>query len=297
MSQEIELKLALSPGAAEQLADHPSLKTLAFSRFSLGNTYYDTPQGHLEKARMALRLRRTEDGWLQTLKTAGRENGGLSQRDEWEWPVVSNRLDLRELAALPPMQGWAPETLAALAPRFSTDFQRTRWLVEQQESSIEVALDRGEIRTGQSRVAICELELELEQGQAAALWALAETFAKQLPLRPAALSKAARGGALLKGRWPLPEETDSPGTLWRRALVALDAEKDSNDPAFRALASRALVRLAGLEHALEDPAPARLARTLAEAMTQPDGNQAISWLDTAAGQAALALSWQLADRD
>ncbi|QTF92266.1 CYTH domain-containing protein, partial [Halomonas sp. BM-2019] len=85
MSHEIELKLALGPEGPETLRHHPLLADLAPRVRQLGNTYFDTPAGDLEAARMALRLRRVDGRLLQTVKTRGEGGGGLSRRGDWEW--------------------------------------------------------------------------------------------------------------------------------------------------------------------------------------------------------------------
>lgn len=276
MAQEIELKLALPVDGPQRLLAHPLLSRSP-ECLDLANTYFDTPRGELEAARMALRLRRTADGWVQTLKTAGQSQGGLSQRGEWEWPVAGEALDLAGLATLPPMAALPVELLECLEPRFSTDFRRRRWHLDWQGSRIELALDEGEIRAGQRHAAIRELELELEEGEPAALWQLAERLAEVVALRPANASKAARGAALLAGHWPLPEG-ETALDLERRAIAALDALGDSRDGGFLAEALRAYARLASLDDG--DATTRRLAQALADALgeggTAALGGEALS---------------------
>ena len=79
---EVELKLALAPTGPAALTQHPYLASHAAHKQSLTNTYFDTPQGDLAKARIALRLRQVDGQVLQTVKTAGQGGGGLSQREE-----------------------------------------------------------------------------------------------------------------------------------------------------------------------------------------------------------------------
>ncbi|WP_355659612.1 CYTH domain-containing protein [Halomonas salifodinae] len=280
MPQEIELKLALTDDGPERLLTHPLL-SLPPERLELANTYFDTPRGELETARMALRLRRTASGWVQTLKTAGHSQGGLSRRGEWEWPVAGEALDLARLATLPPMAALPVDLLERLVPRFATDFRRHRWLLDWQGSRIELALDEGEIRAGERHAAIRELELELKDGEPGALWGLAERLAEQVALRPANASKAARGAALLAGHWPLPEGGDALA-LEARATAALDAWQDSGDATFRDAARQAYADLARLA---ADARTHELAGRLAEALTQ-DGTPT-------AGGAALALARHL----
>lgn len=289
MSQEIELKLALPPEGPERLRRHPRLAALPADDRTLANTYYDTPDGALEAARVALRIRDTGKGRVQTLKTTGSGQGGLSVRGEWEWPIEEDRLDLDGLKPLAPMQALGDEVLAALVPRFATDFARRTWIVDGEQGRIEVALDDGEVRAGGRQATIRELELELKDGDPAALWALAEELAATVPLRPATASKAARGAALGEGHWPLPATDDDPAALYERAILALDALADSQETCFMDEARQSLDRLIALgDDRLTGPA-----RTLREALGRqaPDGD----WLDVAFGQAALALTRALYD--
>lgn len=279
---EIELKLALPTASLDRVERHPRL-TEGAEALTLANTYFDTPDGALSRAGIALRLRRQGDRTLQTVKTKGQGGGGLSARQEWEWPV-DGALDLDAMAALPPFEGALDETLGRLAPVLATDFVRRRWLVEHQGSTIELVLDQGEIRAGEARATIQELELELKAGDAASLWALAMALAEAIPLRPSESSKAARGNQLSRGAWPLPAAT-TPSQWLHRGLVALDAHLDSTDDSFQADAKSAFTALA--VHPELDEALRPTAQALLDAFDTRDS-------DPHFGHAALALAHRLA---
>ncbi|MDH4574120.1 CYTH domain-containing protein [Salinicola acroporae] len=168
MSDEIELKLALSSQGPALLIEHPLLRTLTSRTVSLGNQYYDTAESALRSRRVALRVRRQDERRLQTLKSAAQSHGGLSSRGEWEWPldgVECNAagLDVKGLRALehPALAGLALETLR---PVFTTDFERRLWHYRDDECDIEIALDQGTIDVGAATLPIRELELELKRG-------------------------------------------------------------------------------------------------------------------------------------
>ena len=57
MATELELKLALAPQDVAALRRHPLLAGAKPTRQRLLNTYFDTPELALAKARMTLRLR------------------------------------------------------------------------------------------------------------------------------------------------------------------------------------------------------------------------------------------------
>lgn len=282
MSQEIELKLALGPDGPQALQRHRRLDGLPSRVTQLANTYYDTPRGELAAAGMALRLRCRDDRLLQTLKTRGEGSGGLSTQGEWEWEVPGPGLDLASLADLPPMQALDSDVLSRLVARFTTDFRRRTWQLALEDACIELALDQGEIGAAGRRVAIRELELELQEGEAARLADLAEELAGDIPLRPSDTSKAARGGALLENGWTLPEG-DEPRDLLHRAIVALDALADTGDDAWR---EAARVAFEGLAETGDD-AVAGDARRLADALAEKE------WLTTDVGTWMLRLAKRL----
>ncbi len=79
---------------------------------------------------------------------------------------------------------------------------------------MEAALDLGKVVAGDNQEEICELELELRQGDAAALLELAAELAADLPLMPCDISKAERGYRLFD---PNSYEVDPrPRNCWRK---------------------------------------------------------------------------------
>lgn len=207
MAKEIELKLLVRQAEFNQLSSlMEQLNATPQGVKRLENTYFDTPELHLNQAKAALRLRFNASSWVQTLKTSGTTLGALSERGEWEMPVADGQLKLE----LFPEGLLNPAWQDQLEPQFSTHFTRQTWLWTDKNSvpptEIELAADLGQvtlpIKTGQNPTrqdAICELELELKQGQPQALFKLAEALAAQLVLHPGVLSKAERGLRLLKG--------------------------------------------------------------------------------------------------
>ena len=203
---EIELKLALPGTDASSLEQQlTKLALLAGQRAThekLYNTYYDTPDDDLNRRRMALRIRRVggpaKAVWLQTLKIGGAAHSALSQRGEWESAVEGNALSLDMLRDTPWVEHDPDNTFfQTLTPRFTTDFKRTRWSVQHPDgSTVEVALDLGQITVGPHHVPICELELELKAGEASALFRVATEIAQTMAVLPLGSSKAQRGFAL-----------------------------------------------------------------------------------------------------
>lgn len=286
MPEEIELKLALGLNGALSLRRHPLLANQPSHQEILTNTYFDTPDGALAAARIALRIRQTPTRILQTLKTAGHSSGGLSSRGEWEWAIPDASLDVAGLSRLAPIQALGAETLHHLEPRFVTDFERHSWILQYADATIEVALDQGEIRAGKRCVVIDELELELKSGSSTAgdpmaLWQLATRFSEQISLRPANISKAARGEALCEADWSLPQANDTFAARFDHAIACLDALTDSGDERFREQARLTLDALA--DAAARYAGVSEPARGMAVALATPD------WLTPRFGQRSLAL--------
>lgn len=216
MSQEVELKLALNPDHTQANLAYLTQCYGAFKQLSLANTYYDREDLALAKARVAVRIRRDGDQYVQTLKTAGQAALGLHDRQELEMAIAGPELQLQPFID----SGLVPgELLHGLRPQFSTDFDRHQWQLEQDGSAIELVLDQGWVVAGQHKQAICELELELKSGSVAALWRLAEQLACQLVLMPFDLSKAQRGQALLAQRSLLAAAASNQD--WQQALSQL----------------------------------------------------------------------------
>jgi len=200
MVTETEIKLRASRETLAALREHPLLKKRnksGWEQRELFNQYFDTPERDLAQAKVALRIRRDGDALIQTLKSGGQSVAGLSARNEYDWTLSTAELDLDKLDA----ECW-PAALAELdkqriQPLFTTDFIRQRaeiaWGRGKTKVVIEAALDLGKVIAHGQEEEICELELELRQGDPEALLELAAELAADLPLMPCDISKAERG--------------------------------------------------------------------------------------------------------
>ena len=100
MVKETEIKLRASRATLAALREHPLLKKRNKSGWQHGelfNQYYDTAERELARARVALRLRRDGEQYIQTLKSRGQSVAGLSERNEWDWYLDKAKLDLKKL--------------------------------------------------------------------------------------------------------------------------------------------------------------------------------------------------------
>ncbi len=199
MAKEIELKLTIPTQAAHLLRQHPVLgQAVSFDSKVLQNIYFDTSDLKLNHARVALRIRKAGDLYIQTLKTSGSGSGGLHERGEWEWELSKPELDLSLIDSDVLPERLDTETLKnELKPAFETNFTRQRWLLavshEHLKAEIELVLDQGEAIAEGQKDPISEIELELKSGDADLLFKVAHDLSDTVPLLISNISKAQRG--------------------------------------------------------------------------------------------------------
>lgn len=194
LKQEIELKLEL-PQEAVEAFERSALLPSESEAAQLRSTYFDTPDRQLQAHGFSLRIRRSGDDRVQTVKAGGDAGGaGLFARAEWEMPVTD---DAPVIDARTPIAELLREDVSSIAPIFDVDVERRTWRLSVDGSRIELVLDRGRIGAGERQAPICEIELELQAGEPAALFALARKIAMVAPVRPGVAAKSERGYRLL----------------------------------------------------------------------------------------------------
>lgn len=198
MSTEVELKLELEQKDLRRLRRNPVLAgALAHSESQL-TIYYDTPKAKLRKAGFSLRVRSTDGAFIQTIKPL-KPDAGLYARDEWEKQVDTLHPDLCALNDTPLEALGRRGLLKKLHPVVRSEVRRTVWLLHQENSSLEIALDEGSVAAGEFEQEFTELELELLSGDRDGLVHMARQIADRIPVRIGVLSKAERGFALADG--------------------------------------------------------------------------------------------------
>jgi inorganic triphosphatase YgiF len=239
--EEVELKLEIAPDAIGRLRRNPLVRSLATRRGQtrrLRTVYFDTPDLLLSRQGMALRIRHDGDRRIQTLKQPVLGPAGLQANREVECEVAGDAPDLSRIED-PPLQAFLAEhgVALALAPIFETRIERRIWPLHMFDSTIELALDVGEIRSGERTLPICEAELELRSGRRGRLFELALALHDSLPVRLGAHTKAARGYRLF---------TETPAEPVRAAPVRLDPAMTAGE-AFAEIARSCLEQLRGNE--------------------------------------------------
>ena len=197
--QEIELKLEVGEGGANALRRHPLLNGHRCCANQQVSTYFDTQEGALKNAGFSLRVRQTENEYVQTIKQQGSGSAGLFERPEWEWRVRTPEVDLEAAAETPLRDILTKKVRNRLEPLVKSEVQRTVWSIMRSGSEVELTLDEGTITGGQNSQPLIELEIELKNGNATSLMEVARELAGQVPLRLGVLSKAERGYALANG--------------------------------------------------------------------------------------------------
>jgi inorganic triphosphatase YgiF len=206
--KEIELKFQVPPAAAA--AVEAQLQTAGATTIRLAARYYDTADRRLAQAGFALRLRLEGTQWVQTLKGRAAGAAGLIERLEHNaaLPGVAAlalpELDLQRHAGTP--AGMALQALLdaagvgvdALQIQYDTDISRLQHTIRHGAAGIELAFDRGLIRSGPRTLAVCELEFELLDGPRAELIAASRAWVQQLGLWLDVRSKAERGDRLAR---------------------------------------------------------------------------------------------------
>jgi inorganic triphosphatase YgiF len=203
--EEIELKLHVAPEHSAAVLDALPLSKRAKGAIKseqLESVYYDTEDLRLKRRGLTLRVRKTGDGVVQTLKAASSHDGVLMRRGEWEAGLAEAAPDLSRIDDPEARARCGLVVQEELVPLFATSVARrtTRLAVADPQggrAEIEVAIDEGMIRAGAREVPISEVELELRHGRAAAVYELARALNAAVPLRLETESKAARGFALL----------------------------------------------------------------------------------------------------
>lgn len=199
---EIELKLLINEQNLKKLLASDLIKNAVIEHskktMHLASSYYDTEDMDLKKHGIAYRVRDKGDGTYEaTVKTAQKSSSGLSERLEVNMPLTEDKavLDGFKALGLPfELTDFAPGGVIRL---FTTNINRTVYLLRLQDTVVEMAIDKGSIVSGNNTDIIDEIELELLEGDKGVLLDLAAKIADIIPVFIEKRSKFARGLALL----------------------------------------------------------------------------------------------------
>ena len=220
---ELELKFAVPSYQQSVLRKNIDTKTAQQQRLSA--YYFDTPNQHLAKKGIALRIRFEDSQWVQTLKTAG---DGVAKRVELNTMLsLTGTPDTLDVSSLVPdvsliteptvvaqLTNIMPldELAKALTVQYFTDVQRTSRQIKKNNSRIEIAYDIGKVGIGSltsqksannhglTQSDIHEIEFELLEGDPSDLIEVAKTWCKKYKLYLSTVTKAQRGSLLLANK-------------------------------------------------------------------------------------------------
>jgi inorganic triphosphatase YgiF len=246
--REIELKLDVPADSLRRLASSSLLKGVARSRLtpaSLVSVYFDTDKLKLRKKGLSLRVRQMGKRRVQTIKHEDSARAGLFDRAEWEQDIRADQPDLdaaRNTALGPLLKG---RLRRGLKPVFETNVRREVFQIRSGDSEVELSIDKGKIKAGRQSSPLCEVELQLKEGQAADLFKLAKKLAEEVPVQLEAKSKADRGYELLSKEKP---------RAMKAGPVALASDVDAQS-AFQTIARGCLHQLLANQPVMLDGDP------------------------------------------
>ena len=200
MGVELEYKLAVP--------DTRTLEAILFDKelaaarqggyalLDMATIYYDTADRALSARKWTLRLRQENYDLIATVKTPA---GDDHARGEWSCPAQDIMQAIPALIA----QG-APEELAQLTkdgvqPLCLARFSRRACEISFPDGTVcELAGDVGAVCAGQKESPICEIEVELKEGDGEVVKAFAEELMDKFSLKEEPLSKFQRAAALIE---------------------------------------------------------------------------------------------------
>ncbi len=194
---EIEIKLAplAEEAAAAVFCDFALLPGEDPGRdIRMETTYFDDPEGFFRRHRMTLRLRRENDVSICTFKTA---LDGLS-RLELEAPAATIQAGARELLAQEALPGEVRTALMGgrFVPVCGARFTRKTRRCAVEHTVFDLCFDQGILFCGAQSEPLCEIELELVEGDPALLQETARRLMAAYGVPLCACSKQQRALAL-----------------------------------------------------------------------------------------------------
>lgn len=260
---EIELKLHVPAERWRAVEAFVRGRGTGCETIALRAAYFDTPDNAVARARMAWRVRRENDRWVQTLKGHVADDDGMT-RHEHEVPIsrtAARRPDPTRHAGTPVgehlLQILGADGAEAPIEQFHTDITRLARTARGTGGTIQYALDRGVVASGDGAHSheISELEIELVSGSPLAVLRAARTAATRHGLWIDTLNKARHGGIVSTGATTAPVTKGAVPTLTKRM---------SADHAVRSMMRTCLVHVldntSAIAHGLDQPEHAHQAR-------------------------------------
>ncbi len=160
--------------------------------------YFDTEDYVLSKHDIAFRIRKEENITVASLKWRGKSVGGLHIREELNVPVNDDSFFIVPDPSVFKESEIGREVIemigkSQLQSILETNFVRSNFRIDVDNSIMEVSLDRGNIITEKGNVPINEIEIELFSGEEESLVEVGKKIAEKYDLEPEIKSKYLRG--------------------------------------------------------------------------------------------------------
>ena len=187
----VEFELKYKAAAESQQAIREAFQG-DWQTISMETTYYDTREGSLSALRYTLRRRFENSVSVCTIKTPISGAG----RGEWEVNCDSIETAIEKLCKLGAPENLVTLTQNGVVPVCGARFTRQALAMEIPEGAVELALDKGILFAGDREMPICEVEVELKDGDPATAVQFAKELAEKYALQPESKSKFQRAKAL-----------------------------------------------------------------------------------------------------
>ncbi|BCT89497.1 MULTISPECIES: CYTH and CHAD domain-containing protein [Acinetobacter] len=202
---EIELKFQIPQSIRHQFEQ--DFQQYGPTRHHLCAKYFDTADQQLQQHKIALRQRLEDQQWFQTLKAPSQHQFERFELEE-ALDTAPDRCDLKVYSKHKQARKILKQALhtldTTLSLQFETDVERDLWVKDYRGSQIEIALDRGEIRSKGQTLDIYEVEFELKSGRLSDLIDFVKPWIQRYQLWLDVRSKSERGYALLNNKTDLP---------------------------------------------------------------------------------------------
>ena len=175
------IRLSLDPTDISALLQNPLLASQP-KRQRIHLTHFDTPDKTLAGLALSVQEKRI---LRKTTLSVAQTTGDLHV---WSAPTTPGTFDFATLIDAPDIAEQLAQIADSLIPVYVIETRQRQWVVQIRSAQVKVTLEEGQISTGDGTSlrtqGFCEIELQLQQGQPAALYGAARLLSRLLRLHP-----------------------------------------------------------------------------------------------------------------